>query len=254
MNYLIIILAILPVILLITYFYNKDTLKEPKKLLQKLFFSGFLSAFLVIAVSLVGLIFFPTFTNVENASIIKMFLYSFIFISLTEEFCKWIMIYKISYNNKEFDQLYDIILYSVFVGLGFACFENFLYVLGNESGLWIAIFRGITAIPAHACFQTFMGYYLTLSKFDDQKKKKKYLYLSLIIPILLHGTYDFLLLSGNIILVCIFLVFIITMFIITIIKIKRIIKIDEARLKNDICPNCQTLIKNNFCPNCGHKK
>ena len=254
MNLLLIFLAVLPIILISMYFYKKDTLKESKKLLQKLFFSGFLATILVIVISVIVIIIIPEFANIENASLLKIFVYSFIFVALIEEFSKWLMIYKISYNDKEFDQLYDIVLYSVIVGLGFACLENILYVLQDGSGLIIAIFRAITAVPAHACFQTFMGYYLSLSKFGNKEKKNKYLTLSILIPVLLHGTYDFLLLSQNIILVCIFLLFVITMFIFTILKIKKIIRDDSNNLKRSICPNCNTIIEYNFCPTCGYKK
>ena len=231
MNYLIILFIVLPIMLLGSYFYHKDTLKEPKKILQKLFLSGILSGIIVIIVSIIILTIFPTISKIQNTGFLKIFLYSFILVALIEELAKFFMIYKISYNHKDFDQTYDILLYSVFVGLGFACFENFLYVGFNDNSLFVALFRGITAIPAHACFQTFMGYYLSLSKYNG-KLKKKYLKLSLIIPIVLHGTYDFLLLSGNIILVCIFLVFLVSMFIFTILKVKELVKIDEYNLKN----------------------
>lgn len=229
MNYLIIALSILPIILIAIYYYKKDTLKEPKKLLRKLFFSGMLSGVLVIIISYITILFFPTYASIENANMFKIFIYSFVFVALIEEVCKWLMIYKISYHHRDFDQLYDIILYSVLVGLGFACLENLLYTTSSNN-IWVAVFRGITAIPAHACFQTFMGYYLTLTKFkkDNQNKYKN---LSLIIPVLLHGTYDFLLLSGNIVLVCSFFIFIVFLFIITIIKVKKIINIDKNNLK-----------------------
>lgn len=236
MNYLIILLTVLPIIFIGFYFYYKDTLKEPKKILQKLFLSGILSGIIVIVVSIIILSIFPSILNIQNANFFKTFLYSFILVALIEELAKFFMIYKISYNHKEFDQAYDILLYSVFVGLGFACFENFLYVGSNDNSIFVAIFRGITAIPAHACFQTFMGYYLSLSK-QNEKKKKKYLKLSIIVPIILHGTYDFLLLSGNILLVCLFLIFLVSMFIITILKVKELVKIDEYSLKNSTKSN-----------------
>ncbi len=231
MNYLIITLSILPIVLIAIYYYKKDTLKEPKKLLRKLFFSGMLSGVLVIIISYITILFFPTYASIENANMFKIFIYSFIFVALIEEVCKWLMIYKISYHHRDFDQLYDIILYSVLVGLGFACLENLLYTTSSNN-IWVAVFRGITAIPAHACFQTFMGYYLTLAKFKKDKQKK-YKNLSLIIPVLLHGTYDFLLLSGNIVLVCSFFIFIVFLFIITIIKVKKIINIDKNNLNLD---------------------
>lgn len=251
MNYLVIIFSILPIFLLILYFYKKDTLKEPKKLLQKLFFSGFLVALIVIVVSLITIIFFPSYQSIENKNLIQIFIYSLIFIALIEETCKFLMVYKLTYNHEEFDQFYDIILYSVLVSLGFACIENILYVLENSNSLFVAIFRGITAVPAHACLGTFMGYYLALSKYE---KKRTYFYLSLIIPVLLHGIYDFLLLSGNIILACIFLVFLVSMFIISILKIKKAIQYDKNMLLKNSCPNCKILITNNYCPNCGYKK
>ena len=229
MNNLIIALSILPIVLIAIYYYKKDTLKEPKKLLRKLFFSGMLSGVLVIIISYITILFFPTYASIENANMFKIFIYSFVFVALIEEVCKWLMIYKISYHHRDFDQLYDIILYSVLVGLGFACLENLLYTTSSNN-IWVAVFRGITAIPAHACFQTFMGYYLTLAKFK-KGNQNKYENLSLIIPVLLHGTYDFLLLSGNIVLVCSFFIFIVFLFIITIIKVKKIINIDKNNLK-----------------------
>lgn len=231
MNNLIIALSILPIVLIAIYYYKKDTLKEPKKLLRKLFFSGMLSGVLVIIISYITILFFPTYASIENANMFKIFIYSFVFVALIEEVCKWLMIYKISYHHRDFDQLYDIILYSVLVGLGFACLENLLYTTSSNN-IWVAVFRGITAIPAHACFQTFMGYYLTLAKFK-KGNQNKYKNLSLIIPVLLHGTYDFLLLSGNIVLVCSFFIFIVFLFIITIIKVKKIINIDKNNLNLD---------------------
>lgn len=265
MNYLIIIISLLPIFLLALYFYKKDTIKEPKKLLKKLFYSGFLSALLVILFSIINLIFFPSFNNVENTSIGKIFIYTFIFVSLIEESCKLFIIYKFSYNDENFDQFFDIILYSVLVGLGFACFENILYISTSTIALQTALLRGITAVPAHACFQTFMGYYLSLNKFKNTNKTKKYFILSLVIPIILHGIYDFLLFSGTLTEVLIsktnssfllltFITFLIIMYIATILKINKVVKIDKNILNENNCPNCNILITDNFCPFCGHKK
>ena len=236
MDYLIIIISLLPIFLLALYFYKKDTLKEPKHLLQKLFYSGFLSALLVIIISIINLIFFPSFNNVENTSIGRIFIYTFIFVALIEESCKLFIIYKFSYNDKNFDQFFDIILYSVLVGLGFACFENILYVLTSELALQTAILRGITAVPAHACFQTFMGYYLSLNKFQNKTNSKKYIILSLLIPIILHGIYDFLLYIGTLteiltsetnssFLLIVFISFLIFMYTTTSLKIEKMKKL-----------------------------
>ena len=225
MNYLIILLSILPIILIAIYFYNKDVHKEPNKLLKKLFISGLIAGLLVIIISLIYNYLIPNYNSLTNNNYLNMFIYSFVFISLIEELSKWLMIYLISYHNPEYDEFYDIILYSVFVALGFATLENLLYTLPNKS-VYVTIFRGITAIPAHACYQTFMGYYLTLSKFNV-KKKKLYIVLSIVIPIILHGIYDLLLYLGNVAFLVIFLIFLITMFAMTIANANKIANIDK---------------------------
>lgn len=78
MNYLIITLSILPIVLIAIYYYKKDTLKEPKKLLRKLFFSGMLSGVLVIIISYITILFFPTYASIENANMFKIFIYLFV--------------------------------------------------------------------------------------------------------------------------------------------------------------------------------
>ena len=229
MNYLILFFSFLPIFLIGYYYYHKDTVKEPKSLLKNLFFSGILSAIIVIIISLITMIFIPNLSNTSNLNKLELFFYTFIFIAFIEEICKWFMIYKISYNSEYFDQYFDIVLYSVYVGLGFACFENLLYIASSNSALEIAIFRSITAVPAHACFQTYMGYFLGNNKFKNYNKKRN-MTLSILIPTLLHGLYDYLLLMNNLLFLIIYIIFIIILFIITIIKIKNIVKLDKSYL------------------------
>ena len=123
MNEILLIIAILPVILLGTYIYKKDKHKEPSSLLVKLFISGIISTFIVVIVSVIATIIFPFLNeNYATMSALEFFVYIFISIALLEEVCKWIMSYYIGYKNKEFDEFYDIIVYAVFVALGFAAF------------------------------------------------------------------------------------------------------------------------------------
>ena len=255
MNYigfiLSLIIAILPVYMIGKYFYNKDTIKEPKKLLKKLFLSGIISGLIVIFISTIIIIFIPNIANLDNKNLLSLILYCFIFVATIEEISKFIMIYHISFNNKEFDQAFDIILYSIYVGLGFACFENIIYILSSNSSIILSFVRGITAIPAHTSFQIIMGYYLYLYKINH--KKNNYILLSIIIPILLHGTYDYILLSNNHLLLLYFIIVLIFIFIFSYLKAKKLIKIDLNNL-NYFCPNCNIKINYNYCPKCGYKK
>jgi len=222
------LISIIPIIIFGYTFYNKDTIKEPKRLLSYLFISGMFSAIIVIIISIAGLLFFPKLADISKIdSILILLFYSYIFIALIEESSKLLMIYKLSYYNKEFNQAYDIILYSVFVALGFAFFENIVYLISNPA-LLMAFLRGITAVPAHICFQTIMGYFLYLSKLNN---KDKYIFLGLLIPCLLHGTYDFFIFTGSIFLIILDIVLLIIMFIIANQKIKKLIEIDKKKFK-----------------------
>lgn len=180
--------AILPIIGLCSFIYKKDPTKEPKSLLAKLFVFGFFSSIPVIIVELILGNIFPT---ESSGSFIQMFINVFISVALVEEGFKWLITKKFGYDNKEFDEVYDIIVYAVFVSLGFACIENILYVLSY--GLGNAIMRAITSIPGHTCFAVIMGYYYSKAKINEMNKsnlKSKNLVLSLLAPTLAHTLYD----------------------------------------------------------------
>ena len=173
---LLFIVSILPVILIGVYIYKKDQQKESAKLLTKLFLGGIGSCLLVLIISLIMEMIFPIMgSEPEELNLIELIIYVFIGIALVEEFCKWIMVYLISYHDDDFDELYDAILYSMFVALGFACFENLAYV--SQTGIGTGILRALLAVPGHACDGMLMGYFLGLSKIDainNRNKTKKY--------------------------------------------------------------------------------
>ena len=221
------ILAIIPVYLIGKYYYNKDTIKEPLKLLRKLFLAGILASFFVIYLSIILILFFPNYLDTDSiTNKINLLAYCFIFVAFIEEITKYFMIYLIGYKNKEFDQAYDIILYSVIVGLGFACSENIIYIF-SETDLVTTILRGITAVPAHACFQTIMGYFLYKYKIS---KQKKYLWLSIVIPTLIHGIYDYIVLSSSKATFIYFILLLAIIFPLSIIIIKKIVLIDKKNM------------------------
>ena len=211
-----IIIAILPVILIGIYIYNKDKNKEPVSLLVKLFLGGIASTFITIVISLLSGIFFPVLITEDPTQLnnIEIIIYAFIGIGFIEEFSKWIITYLISYNNKEFDEVYDIIVYSVFVSLGFAALENILYVTDNE--MITAITRGVFSVPSHTCVGIYMGYYLGLAKISEvnnnKKNKNKNLFLSIIVPSILHGIFDYCLLKSKITYLIAFLLFVIILY------------------------------------------
>ena len=252
MSFLSFLVAVLPVILIGIYIYRKDKLKESSKLLFMLFVGGIVSCFPAVSI---GSFFNNFFPEMEYMNFIQLFIYVFIIIALVEELCKWFFLYRISYDHDEFDSLYDMIVYASFVALGFACFENILYVA--SSGIVTGLVRAIFAVPGHVCDGSLMGSYLSLAKLNyvngNLKLSKKYKILSVLIPTITHGIYDYCLFLENPMFVIVFLVFVVNLFIICVRNVKNI---SENNLKfkcgNSYCIHCGSYIKGSrYCTNCG---
>ena len=189
---ILLIASLLPVVLLMGYIYKRDTFqKEPWPLLLKAFGFGVLAAMLdmLVAGALNYLIPKPEDSLMGDA------LYNaFVSAAIPEEFCKLLMLYLCIWKNPYFDEYYDGLEYAAFVGLGFAGIENVLYIM--QGGLGLAIGRGLFAVPAHFFFAIFMGYFFALARFRYDNRQR-YLILAYIIPVILHGLYDFVLMYIN---------------------------------------------------------
>jgi RsiW-degrading membrane proteinase PrsW (M82 family) len=119
---------------------------------------------------------------------------AFVVAAFTEEVFKFTAVMILFWNNRAFNEKFDGIVYAGFISLGFAGIENVLYVL--EGGTQVGLLRAFTAVPAHALFGIIMGYRVGLAKFYP-KEKWHHLLFALAIPVLLHGVYDFILMSGH---------------------------------------------------------
>ena len=119
--------------------------------------------------------------------------------AFTEEGLKSIILIPILLKDKDFNEKLDGIIYSIFLSLGFATIENIIYLMRERLDLSfeLGITRGLISIPSHIMFAITMGYYISKYKFaKDDDKKNKYLIYAIIMPILLHGVFDFILMIG----------------------------------------------------------
>lgn len=202
MNLLIVALG--PIFVILIYIYIRDKYeKEPWGLLVKTFIAGALITLPIIFVEDILSAFAVNLEGLWNAAYT-----AFIVAGFTEELFKYLVVFLFILKNSNFNERFDGIVYAVFVSLGFAAVENILYVYNY--GMNTGLLRAITAVPAHALFGIVMGFYFGKSLFNS---RKKYLFLALTIPILLHGIYDFLLMSGKEILLLLFIPYIIYMWI-----------------------------------------
>ena len=191
MGYILLIgLAVLPVILLMIFIYRKDKYqKEPAKSLIKAFVAGVICAPLDI---LIINWFTPFFEG--TAFSYTIFYSSFMEAGIPEEFCKFLMFMILIWDDKNFDEYFDGIVYATFIGLGFACLENIEYVL--MFGFQTGIVRALLSVPGHFLFGVIMGYFLSLAKFQ---KERRFLHimLALFLAMLAHGLFDWLLMFSS---------------------------------------------------------
>ena len=191
-------LALLPAIVLMFFVYQHDKAEtEPIGLVCKVFVRGALSAFLAMVLELILGTAFAYL--LDPNSLLYSILAVFVGVGMVEEFCKRRVLMKHIWYNPEFNYRFDGIVYGVSSALGFAALENILYVL--DTGLGTALVRSVTAVPAHAAFGVLMGYYLGQAKAHEiagnAYSRGRYLMCSLLIPSIVHGIYDWILMYGS---------------------------------------------------------
>lgn len=205
------IIAIAPGIALAMAVYLTDRYdKEPPTLLIKVFLSG---ALIVIPTVLVErmLMSINVFGGIFSAAYT-----AFIVAGFTEEFFKRSVVLKVAYKHRAFDEKLDGIVYAVFAALGFATVENIMYVVFRfSSNPMVGLYRGILSVPAHMLFGVTMGYYLSLAKFSgNERERKSYLRKALVVPMIFHGIFNFILMARIPILMILFIPFVIYLWII----------------------------------------
>ena len=186
------IAALIPPFFLLFKVYHMDKVeKEPANLIVKLFLFGALT---VIPAALIES-FALTFLNgaMSPYSVVFMLIENFICVALVEEGVKYVALKLGSWKHPAFDYCFDGVVYAVTVSLGFAAAENIMYVI--QYGFATAVLRAVTAIPGHCIFGIFMGYYYGMAKYGENHgyvaKAHSFRVRAVIIPMLLHGFYDF---------------------------------------------------------------
>lgn len=187
--------ALAPALILFWYVYNKDTQPEPTRLIVKGFFYGGLSALLSTLIS--GPLLNMGFYTTDPANWTEAVKISFFGAAIPEECAKLLMLWLLLRNCAEFDERYDGIVYATAVGLGFAGFENILYLV-SAGASWadVAFTRALFAVPGHFAFAVTMGYYFSQYHFRGRDRAGAQVKM-LLYPILLHGTYDTLCFIGE---------------------------------------------------------
>ena len=217
------LLAVIPSVFLLIKVYQADKVeKEPAPLLFKLFIKGLESAFFAAVVEAL-LINFGLNTLVRlgliegEGSFLYHAIEAFLIVAVAEEGFKYYFLKKTTWNHPAFDYRFDAVVYAVFVSLGFATIENILYVWGSQiesgTGLQLSVYRGVLSVPAHCVFAVAMGIHYGAAKYAQGHEQfdleEAGLRKAFLVPVLMHGFFDFALMMNQPLYTGLFFVFVI---------------------------------------------
>lgn len=261
-------LSLAPVAALIFFFYVRDRYEpEPRKVVLKVLLFGVLAC---IPAAIGEALFekaFPWMHKPDN--LILLFIGVFISVALVEELCKFLIVMAGVYRSREFDEVYDGIVYCVSASLGFAALENVLYVFSCGAG--VGILRALLSVPGHALDGVLMGYFVGLGKFA-KKGRVLLIFTGLFLATLAHAVYDFLLFSQVPLLMLSVIPFVGLLWLIAFMLVKKAQSLSVYRFNpqkeegpvsepggayvpgNEKCPGCGFSVPPAalFCLNCGH--
>ena len=216
------IAALIPAAVLCVYVFKKDRVeKEPLGLLLLLLALGAVSCYPAAwaerAIGNVAAELFQPFDVSADAGVqltskmyeIYLLFDNFVRVALVEEGIKWAILLVVTRKSRHFNSLFDGLIYAVFVSLGFAALENVFYV--TRYGWMNALTRAVLSVPGHMFFGVIMGYYYSMWHAYGKAREweiglraegsihsvaplfsgRRFLVLSLLIPVLCHGWYDY---------------------------------------------------------------
>ena len=217
------LLAVIPSVFLLIKVYQADKVeKEPAPLLFKLFIKGLESAFFAAVVEAL-LINFGLNTLVHlgliegEGSFLYHAIEAFLIVAVAEEGFKYYFLKQTTWNHPAFDYRFDAVVYAVFVSLGFATIENILYVwvsqIESGTGLQLSVYRGVLSVPAHCVFAVAMGIHYGAAKYAQGHEQfdleEAGLRKAFLVPVLMHGFFDFALMMNQPLYTGLFFVFVI---------------------------------------------
>lgn len=179
-------------------------------MLLKLFALGILAALaaLIAEFIILGVFFDPAIFYQEidalpeaiNNNLFEKIIIYVLIAPLIEEYFKYVVIKKIGFPSKYFNQIIDGVIYAVTAAMGFALFENFLYFFGYISkGIYplmgLFVLRTFMSTLLHTLSTGCMGYWLGRAKFHVESRKK-FIYFGFISAAAIHAVFNFFMVTG----------------------------------------------------------
>lgn len=178
---LLVILGFIPSLIWLNFYFREDCHPEPKSLLTKVFLMGIIVSPIAILLQLAmvqcgefaGLRKYCLPTGILMPNSPEFFMWS----AFVEEMIKFYAVKVMIFNNSEFDEPIDAMIYMMAASLGFAAIENTLIVFQTTpDGIAVTIntliLRFIGATLLHALSGGLLGYFLAISWFFQHHRKK----------------------------------------------------------------------------------
>ena len=175
------LIAIFPVAVLMWFVYRKGDGKNiPVKQLKWAFglgvLSAFIASFLADGLEIIGLY------SPNPSTTMEILLHELFIAAFPEELAKMGM-FCLLLKLYPCEKRIHMIVCMAFIGLGFACIENMLYVI--PQGIGVGVMRAIFSVPDHFCYAIIMGYFFSYARFSSNGKWKYYV-VSLLLPMCFH--------------------------------------------------------------------
>jgi RsiW-degrading membrane proteinase PrsW (M82 family) len=192
-----ILMAVVPALLWMAYFYLQDRHEpEPKHFVLGVFLLG---AFIAAPMSE----FFIALAESPHPGSLDLDAFSpsrivraALVVGVAQELCKYLVVRYSIYLSPEFDEPMDGIIYMTAAGIGFATYENYRVVQGLEGTVFMATgaANAVVITLAHACFAGVLGYAMGRAKFSPAPPHRRGLVLlvGLVVAALLNGQFSLL--------------------------------------------------------------
>ena len=197
MSRILIIIAVLPALILLGFIYMRDRKeKPPVKLMVLLLALGAGTIIPALIAEFIGQL-IVTQTDTDHQTMLLVL--CFLVIGIVEELGKYLVTVCTTWKSREFQHSYDGVIYMVCASLGFAILENILYVASG--GIGTGILRAFTAIPLHCTVGVIMGALYAKGReaayAGDRAGMIGFMAWAYIVPVFIHGLYDYLVMAAS---------------------------------------------------------
>ena len=183
------IAAVLPGLLLLVYFNARQDYHLSAEIVWTSVLLGAAISILAVVVELPLDVAIRQIDNRPARGLARAFLGT----GLPEEACKFLIVVWIALRHEDYERPVDALVLSVAVALGFATFENLLYLVKSDDWGRTAAARAMTAVPSHVINAMLMGYFLGRAHLAGRLAPRRatlFRVLALAAPTLNHGAYD----------------------------------------------------------------